>query len=1180
MTKLFLSCLFCFALSLVSGYGSENDAPPAEQEHKPVDEASSILDHTRLLELAWDRRDFAGIINCGKDLLSAFRAQGVPENYDAIRYIAMALFDNLPAQPYDPSAHQLPQPPFPDTMDGLLEKLNSQRPEDIEIAKRYAEFIVSVGRDVRANFTVSASEQLRGRSEPDRLAMARERIDVMIQHNSDDPAAYLARYQFIMQFVPPSEALEIAYPDLQRVLELSPSSKEGLILSALHALRLSGIAAQGGEPERAALWQEEAEKHFRHTVRENPSDPLGYHYLGEYLLSVKRAPEEAIKVWSDGLRLADHRNGSEELVGRLTMALLEQGKVEEARTRLDDFSRTIDEMPVTHPKDVQRTRDMQDLLTARLYSTEANRVEANIEAAIRENRPGDVQLLYGVVQQRRSDAVQRFEKVLLDFGKNEEDYIIDRRSVYFTLLSHSLLQLAQLKWDMQEPDKAAEYFQRATRFPEVLRQALIGQSIAYQQMNQLDRAAQTLREAATRFPDDMSIRYTHAMVSFRSQTASNTATPETLGEVRRDLEALKRFQNELPQPWILDVRLIHLDIASANLTNQADTIKAAMSDALRRYRTLEGGSFPPDAEGNVKNYIDDQAFVTELVGVYSSLAARADFDRLLERLRAFPDGEDAYFDARINDACRRDNKNEVIEIIDEAIESPRLSQAKKNQFVALLHNLRGEGDGTSYLELAYKHLRTTFDESPETLRPQAFFMLAEMSLDRGGMEQAQQIKERLEKIEGPIGTHWRYIQVRQMLAEDDPDYDAMRRIQEEIARFRPEWDKTHLLSAMIEERYLALNPGDTVILEKLIAAYRSAIRCGNMQPEVWNHLIEYLELAGRTEETRVVLHDAALRGITLESARGQLPQPYGRMYSQIQEAIAKEDAIEADTIARQATQLAEVRGEKPELILTLHLTLGQVFLNASMFESAYRHLSETGKRGGRYIYPLALCMAKSGDVDSGFTLLLDEIDRTPPSAMPLLLPAVLVLLAQAQPSEENYNRIDSLMERVEREKPVNPEVITTLTDYWIVRGKPERAIPLYEESLARGDLDDTRVFVFQNNLAMLYSQLLGQHQKALEVVDKALATQRDNITLLDTKGLILINAGNPAEAIPVLQRVVELSDQLPVYCMHLAYALNLEGRDAESRRYFDAIRDQLTPLVPNMTKENKAMYDALTVSFR
>jgi len=167
-----------------------------------------------------------------------------------------------------------------------------------------------------------------------------------------------------------------------------------------------------------------------------------------------------------------------------------------------------------------------------------------------------------------------------------------------------------------------------------------------------------------------------------------------------------------------------------------------------------------------------------------------------------------------------------------------------------------------------------------------------------------------------------------------------------------------------------------------------------------------------------------------------------------------------------------------------------------------------------------------------------------------------------------------------RPPPVtSPEMITALADYWIVRGKPERAIPLYEESLALGNLDDTRAFVFQNNLAMLYSQVLGQHAKALEIVNNALAAKRDNATLLDTKGLILMNAGNPTEAVPVLMRAVELSCQLPMYCMHLAYALHLDGRPSQARRYFESALDQLVPLVPNMTRENREMYDILLNNF-
>jgi hypothetical protein len=137
------------------------------------------------------------------------------------------------------------------------------------------------------------------------------------------------------------------------------------------------------------------------------------------------------------------------------------------------------------------------------------------------------------------------------------------------------------------------------------------------------------------------------------------------------------------------------------------------------------------------------------------------------------------------------------------------------------------------------------------------------------------------------------------------------------------------------------------------------------------------------------------------------------MYSQVQEAIDGEDAIGADAIARQCIRLAEVRNEKAELIFTLNMVLGKMFLDSQLYPSAARHFSETAKRGGTYVYPLAVSMAKAGEVDDGFALLLNEIDLVP-SAMVSLLPAGLVLLDQVQPSEEVFERVDRLMNRIER----------------------------------------------------------------------------------------------------------------------------------------------------------------------
>lgn len=157
----------------------------------------------------------------------------------------------------------------------------------------------------------------------------------------------------------------------------------------------------------------------------------------------------------------------------------------------------------------------------------------------------------------------------------------------------------------------------------------------------------------------------------------------------------------------------------------------------------------------------------------------------------------------------------------------------------------------------------------------------------------------------------------------------------------------------------------------------------------------------------------------------------------------------------------------------------------------------------------------------------------------------------------------------------NSGMVTILADYWMFRGKPERAVPLYEEGLRQGNIDESRARVFQNNLAMLYSRAFGQHEKALGIVNDALKTHTDDVNLLNTKGLVLLNSGNPTDAIPPLQRAVELSCQLPLYCMHLAYAYHQLQRTGQARRWFDLVRPQLNEVAPSMKKDNKVMFDEL-----
>ena len=153
----------------------------------------------------------------------------------------------------------------------------------------------------------------------------------------------------------------------------------------------------------------------------------------------------------------------------------------------------------------------------------------------------------------------------------------------------------------------------------------------------------------------------------------------------------------------------------------------------------------------------------------------------------------------------------------------------------------------------------------------------------------------------------------------------------------------------------------------------------------------------------------------------------------------------------------------------------------------------------------------------------------------------------------------------------DPEFLLVLADYWIVRGKPERAIPLYELGLEK----DPENFLFLNNLALIVSSAAKDHDRALNIIDGALKERADNVTLLDTKGLILMNAKRFDEAGQVLQRAVELSCQKPLCVMHYAYALDLQGQQSSAREWFNKVFSVLETSAPTFLKDDKRMFDYL-----
>ncbi|MGL4595052.1 MAG: tetratricopeptide repeat protein [Thermoguttaceae bacterium] len=1272
----------------------------------------------RLMQLEWELNDdIVAVMNRAREVLRIQYQVNGQENYKALRYIALVSLIQLPSIGYNPPQTQVPLPIHIDTLFEKVHRMSLQANEpDVQIAYNYAEMIMNV--ENQEKYRNNASPELREMSNEKRRQKAKEIMNDMVARNPREIRAYLARYVFNSLYNPPTIGSGEIDADLISILKIDPTHREALIFAGDYSLRQANQLLKDDNKEAATRKLQDAENYYKKAIESSPTNGLAYQSLGDYYIKQGNI-DEAIRIWNQGIeRILPMAN--EELIGRLAIALIEKQRFKEAEAMIQNLNQSIQESRLLRAGSVKQVRSMVSLLTARLYAYEGAFLLNKAEDAQKLGNKDEAREMFLQSQKRIGESTRILSDLLGSFGKaSSHDYVVEGSSVYASLLPESLMLAGRLMIDQGKWDQAIFYFEAARPFPSVQDAAQMRAADAYQRAGRSDDAVRLLADAVNRNPENIAIRDLYTQTLFQRQMRRSDSTLPQLNELREQLVYLSENKDQLQNPWGIELRLIHLDLVRESLSTNTEESLQAHQRAIRRLRELENKEFSAskvetDSNGSAadtktdsdaksasespKRYSDDLMFLAEIAGVYSSLSAMSDFDRVLEKMRELPNGENAYFNERINDAIRRSDREGAIQIIAEAHESELLTSVQKQRFAALMESI-GNNDERP-IDRIYQGLKTTFDQSPESLKPQAFFILANLAIDRDDLEFAKTLQERLLTIEGESrGTMWRYVKARILLAEKEIDFDLVRQIQNDLAQRAGEWDMTYLLKAMIEERYLQGKQDDIDIKNTLIDAYKQAIRCGNTRPPVWNRLLSLYEEINKSEESLQLQREARVRGIALETGPGIFPQPYQRMYSQVHQFIQDEALEDADTTALQCIALAAARRERPRLVFDLNLEFGKLFLDANFLESARRHLEAVAKRGGTYVYPLAVCLVKNQQIDDGFNLILDEMEQMP-SSVGTLVPSMLILFAQTKPSESVLKRMDEVMTKIEKgnrpafetdlvnaqqidlgtryirtlelvfpkgevppaeslqfdppeeehriqnvdetaaallreneveihfiadqtptdaptikpipngyfviwprltdvktirwtgpvsgpfravfdvaekdvgkiEEPTkDPNAILPLADYWLMRNNPRKAIELYRIGM-NVDPENLR---FQNNLAMLLSSELGENDEAISLINKALESRIDNVTLLDSKGMILMNAGRPDESLPVLRRAVELSCQHPIYVLHYANAYDMVGDETSARNWFEKARPLLEENPDKMMSENKEMFDQL-----
>jgi putative PEP-CTERM system TPR-repeat lipoprotein len=342
----------------------------------------------------------------------------------------------------------------------------------------------------------------------------------------------------------------------------------------------------------------------------------------------------------------------------------------------------------------------------------------------------------------------------------------------------------------------------------------------------------------------------------------------------------------------------------------------------------------------------------------------------------------------------------------------------------------------------------------------------------------------------------------------------------------------------------------------------------------------------------------------LEKARNGNPRGVASRLRLVEIYIGRKDAAKAIAVARELTEIAPSDPRS-------HNALGQAHLAAGEYESAigeFRryadlqpnaadprlqmarvYMAQKDSANARTWLERAL-EANLGDLDmqqryTEFAVASQSLDpaiayaRTLVKQHPKEAPADLLLaglLEVANKPNEALTVYQQAAAKIE-----HPVVANRLSAAYARAGEPAKAVETLEKWLAKNPNDDRTRFalaslyiaqkkydaavrehetllagreanspVILNNLAWLYS--LKKDPRALDYAEKAYGmAQTANIA--DTYGWILLEKGDTARALPILEKAAADAPAAGQIRYHYAVALNKAGRAAEAKRELETV---------------------------
>lgn len=1051
-----------------------------------------------------------------------------PENPLAWKCLVILRAPMLETGVYQPASDE------PEYFDLLVQKARIFNPEDVDLTSAYCRLL----RNSLPNVMSCVSLEFRATPIETRTEEADALMADFVKANADSPAALLAEYEYRRKY----RLLDLDADELDdtllKVKELDPDNVELMLFTGMFYERKALRQKANLTIEEYQIQRQDAIDLFEQMTKTTPYYPEGYLQLAViYGLDGER--DKQIEILEQANKLMN--SGNLDIIFPLTTAYLENNDMVNA----DKMIRLIRDWTDRHR--LALTKD--DMTTLRNLAT----------------------LLEGqslAIGGHPSEAIAKFKSVL----EPSIPPLKDIRTVFASLMIY-----AQLLADTLNLDSAVGVYEATIRHLQTelfaddqsnfirMEQAYTGLIGALLRLGQTDKVeyhfnlyVQYLRKTLEQQPKNQMVRMALAASLFQ-QTMNQLAENRDWSELNTMIGDLQENKAGVAPPW-------RVDFLEANVKwEQRGLSRAIADDALILLRTVEN------------LYNDHLPFLVLLEDTFHNYGAQKDSERILKQIHDIPDGLPYWYLLKAWRAEQNGNLLEAKRLMDEAV--TEIPESFKNIFQAVQETL---GRSLDQNVKSYVRERQTLERLRETNANNpsipTLFQQALMELDRGNADAVAPLEIKLRKLEGEDATLTLLLEGERFLLEavdeKDPKIKMARDRQQMLVLKRPHWEYTYLLAADI---------GDKVANEQeVIAALVKAIDAGNRDPMRYRDLIQLYLKAGQMEKAQAV-HDRGIRlhPNLMSMMHFRFDPPYQVVFTDFARAIRREDADAARKIAEKWLTLAEKNNVDPHQMAFFYSFIAQNFFNIDQKNTSEEFFLKAAENGGEAVVLLARFRAATGKVQEGMDMIYKEMIHSETPEFYFL--PVLTITRDYEYEPAWIEPFDAFADNADTSEIDDPARLYKYIEYWVIREKNDLTLPLYRQlskllpdnTIVLNDMAYTIAFQQTDDAAEREANI----QEGLNLIDRALNSAKNDPNLMDTKALILLRQGKPANAVTWFKDAVELSNQAIIYRLHLAVALLRNQEKERAEEEFNTFRAMLVPQKHLLPESNRNYLQELLDAF-